>query len=78
MKSVGRCGQPLASYTTDPHDIFEAVIHIHWTRPTASRLTVGCFYVEIERLSSHELLFAVSCRVGVRVLCTRGNFILEI
>ena len=54
-KSVGRRGQLLAPYTTDPPDIFEAVIYIHRPRPTRTGLAVGCFYVEIEGLSSREL-----------------------
>ena len=45
----------LAPYTTDPPDIFEAVIYIHRPCPTRSGLTVGCSYVEIEGLSSREL-----------------------
>ena len=40
-------------YTTDPHDIFEAVIYIH--RPRTG-LAVGWFYVEIEGLWSREPL----------------------
>ena len=37
---------------------------------------MGWFCVEIERLSSHELLFAVRflcVRIRVRVLCMRGD-----
>ena len=46
-------------YTTNPHDIFEAVICIHGPCPIRSGLTVGyCYaYVEIEGLLSHELIF---------------------
>ena len=47
-KSVGRRGQLLAPWTTDPPDIFEAVIYIHRPCPTRTGLVVGCFYVEIE------------------------------
>ena len=36
-------------------DIFEAIINIHRPCPTRTGLTVGCFYVEIEGLSSREL-----------------------
>ena len=39
----------------DPPDIPEAVIYIQWPCPTRSGLAVGCFYVEIEGLSSREL-----------------------
>ena len=39
----------------DPPDIFKAVIYIHRPCPTRSGLAVGCFYVEIEGLSSREL-----------------------
>ena len=42
---------------------------------------MGWLYVEIERLSSHKLLFAAhfysfvyTCIIGVRVLCMRGDF----
>ena len=42
-------------YTTDPPDIFEAVTYIHRPYPTRTGLAVGCFYVEIEGLSSREL-----------------------
>ena len=45
----------LAPQTTNPPDIFEAVIYIHCPCPTRSELAVGCFYVEIEGLSSREL-----------------------
>ena len=54
-KSVGRRGQPLAPGTTDPPDIVEAVIYIHWPCPTRSTLAMGWFNVEIESLSSREL-----------------------
>ena len=40
-------------------------------------MTVGWFYVEIERLSSHELLCAVCFDMFVYmcdVLCMRGDF----
>ena len=40
-------------------DIFEAVICIHRPCPTRTGLAVGCFYVEIEGLSSREL-FSIS------------------
>ena len=39
--------------------MFEAVIYIYQSCPTRSGLDVGCFYVEIEGLSSREL-FLVS------------------
>ena len=39
----------------DPPDIFEAIIYIHRPFPTRTGLAVGCFYVEIEGLSSREL-----------------------
>ena len=35
--------------------MFEAVIYIHGPCPTRTGLAVGCFYVEIEGLSSREL-----------------------
>ena len=35
--------------------MFEAVIYIHRPCPTRTRFAVGCFYVEIEGLSSREL-----------------------
>ena len=54
-KSFGRRGQLLAPWTTDPPDIFEAVIYIHRPCPTRSGLAVGCSDVEIEGLSSREL-----------------------
>ena len=54
-KSVGRRGQLLAPLTTDPPDIFEAVIYIHRPCPTRTWLAMGCFYDEIEGLSSREL-----------------------
>ena len=54
-KSVGRRWQLLAPENTDPPDIFAAVIYIHRPCPTRTGLAVGCFYVEIEGLSSREL-----------------------
>ena len=54
-KSVGRRGQFLVPWTTDPPDIFNAVIYIHRPCPTRTGLAVGLFYVEIEGLSSREL-----------------------
>ena len=41
----------------DPPDIFEAVIYTRGPCPTPSGLAVGSVYVEIEGLSSHELIF---------------------
>ena len=41
----------------DPHDIFEAVIYIRWPCRTPSELAVACVYVEIERRSTHELVY---------------------
>ena len=55
-KSVGGREQPLAPYTTYLPDIFEAVIYLHCPCPTRSGLTVRCFCVEIEGLSSRELI----------------------
>ena len=49
--------RPLALKTTEPHDTFETVIYTHWAYPVRSGLTVGLFYVEIEGLSSLELMF---------------------
>ena len=43
----------------DPPDIFEVIVYIHRLCPTQTGLAVGCFYVEIESLSSREL-FLVS------------------
>ena len=40
-------------------DIFEAIINIHRPCPTRTGLTVGCFYVEIEGLSSRELFLII-------------------
>ena len=56
-KSVGRRGQRLAPYenTTDPPDIFGAVIYIYWPCTTRGELAVGWFYVEIKGLLSCEL-----------------------
>ena len=39
-EDAGRRGQPLTPYTTDPPDIFKAVIYIHWPCPTRSGLAV--------------------------------------
>ena len=55
-KSVGRRGQLLAPKTTDPPDVFEAVIYIHRPCPARTGLVVASFYVEIEGLSLRELL----------------------
>ena len=41
--------------TTDPPDVFEAAIQIHWPCPTRRGLAVDCFYVEIEGLSLRKL-----------------------
>ena len=54
-KSVRRRQQLLTPYTTDPPDIFEAAIYIHWPCPTLCGLSAGWFYVEIEGLSLREL-----------------------
>ena len=58
------------------HDNFEAVVYVHWPCPIRSGLTVGLFYVEIERPSSHELQCTVRFFMFVYVydvLCTRGD-----
>ena len=65
-KSVGRRGQPLASKTTDPHDIFEDDIYINWPCPTQRGMTVDWFYLEIKRLS-YEVLFTVRFYVFVYI-----------
>ena len=54
--SVGRHGRRFASYTTHPPHILEAVISIHWPRPTRSGLAVIWYYVQIKRPSSRGLL----------------------
>ena len=51
-KCVGQRGQFLASYTMEPHAIFEVVICIHSPCPTRSGLNVGWFHIEIEGVSS--------------------------
>ena len=55
--------------------MFEAVIYIHRPCPTRTGLAVGCFYVEIESLSSRELflisvltIFNVKAQVPPRTL----------
>ena len=40
-KNVGCREQPLDSQTTDPPDIVDAVIYIHWPCPTGDGLAVG-------------------------------------
>ena len=72
-KRVGRRGQLFAPYTTDPPDIFEAVIYIHRPCPARTGLAVGCVYVEIGGLWSRELflisaltIFNVKAQVSPR------------
>ena len=48
----------------DPPDIFEAVTSNSWACPSPNGLAVGSVYVEIERLSSHELIF-----ISVLTIC---------
>ena len=53
-------------HTMDPPDIFEAVIYIRWSCRTPSGLAVGSVSVEIERRSSHELIY-----ISLLTLCNR-------
>ena len=67
------------------HLIFKAVIYIHRPCPTRTGLVVGCFYVEIEGLSSRELflisvltIFNVKAQVPPRTAVQqREQIILE-
>ena len=56
-KSLRRLRQALDPWDMDPSDLFETAICTNWPFLTPSGLVTGGVYVEIEGLSSHELVF---------------------